>query len=311
LPLATIAALGSTAALLLALFVGRAGSQTALLAALALAAALAGVAAALALRNRRSRRRDESPAVVVPAPRSGGAEWKDRPRSAPPASPADPTNDAGHVDHDGGGVRDGSSGTSAVGHVTDSLDASSISEAPEGVSARAASLARRLADEARRRLGAPAAAVLVPVERRLKAAGSAGDWKLARRLQAETEESVPTGVPTVAGDAPPEFLLDQHLPLLLALYPKAMPVERWQELSDVPGFLLPLAALGASGAGAAVSLGHRGRLAGLGVVARRPAGRAFTNQELSTLERLARAAAPDLARALLADEGRKTKDESR
>jgi hypothetical protein len=168
-------------------------------------------------------------------------------------------------------------------------------------------VAGRLAQDAARRLGAPAAAVLVPNGRRLTAAGTAGDWRLARQRQAEGDAAAaaapwrPSGAPS---PDPPELPLDDHLPQVLALYPRAVPVERWQELSDVPGVLLPLAALADGGVGAAVALSHRGRLAGLCVVARRPPGRAYSSGDLAALERLARAAAPELAAARAAHDGR-------
>ena len=165
-------------------------------------------------------------------------------------------------------------------------------------------LAVLLAEEAMSRLRAPAAAVLVQHGRRLVAAGSAGDWALARRLQheatrAETEsDPAPLAGPDATDDEPPEFPLDEHLPRLLGLYPRAVPVERWRELRDAPGELLPLVALADRGAGVAVALRHRQRLAGLWVLARRPAGELYSDAELATLEQMARQAAPELARAL-------------
>jgi len=165
-------------------------------------------------------------------------------------------------------------------------------------------MADELAQEAVHQMRAPAAAVLVARGRRLVPAGSAGDWALAKRIQLEydTADSDPTGSAMLQVDAgegaPPELALDDFLPRLLGLYPRAVPMERWHELTDAPGALLPLAALADRGAAVAVALRHRRRLAGLWVLARRPGNRAYTDAELGTLERLARQAGPGLAAAL-------------
>jgi hypothetical protein len=170
-----------------------------------------------------------------------------------------------------------------------------------------APLAHDLAAEAVRDLHAPAAAVLVPRGRRLISAGTAGDWGLARRIQQEHDATDaapgmrPPSAPDSGNDDPPEFALDDMLPRLLGLYPRALPFERWHELGDVPPALLPLVALADRGAAVAVALRHRRRLAGLWVLARRPGDQRYTDAELLTLERLAQQAAPALARALPRD----------
>jgi GAF domain-containing protein len=161
-----------------------------------------------------------------------------------------------------------------------------------------------------RQLRAPAAAVLVPRGRRLVAAASAGDWALARRIQREHDAATapPGAQPPAAASPhdreaePPEFPVDDVMPRLLALYPRAVPFERWHELADVPPALLPLVALADRGAAVAVALRHRQRLAGLWVLARRAGDQAYTDAELGTLERLAQQAGPALAKALAGDE---------
>jgi hypothetical protein len=305
----TVAALGAAAALLLALFVSRAGSPIAVTAALALAAVLAGVAAAAALRTHRSRTAragpGRGPARRAPERRPGEARFPGRPGpGVPPPGPPESTR--------AGGAPSGKSGTSGAARPADGTAERASAEGaaplqaetpptPAGVGPDLAAVAGRLAQDAARRLGAPAAAVLVPNGRRLTAAGTAGDWRLARQLQAEGDAAAaaapwrPSGAPS---PDPPELPLDDHLPQVLALYPRAVPLERWHELEDVPAALLPLLALADRAAAVAVPLGHRGRLAGLCVVARRPAGPAYADAALAALERLARAAAPALAAAL-------------
>ena len=169
-------------------------------------------------------------------------------------------------------------------------------------------IGRALAKEVTERLEAPAAAVLVPRDNRLVAAGSVGDWALVRRWLArwEAERSsganLPPGVVSPSGAAddasPPELPLDDFLPRLLGIYPRAVPFERWRDLSDAPVALLPLVALADRGAAVAVAVRHRGRLAGLCVIARRPNGKPYTDEELRLLERLASQAGASLAAAL-------------
>ena len=149
-------------------------------------------------------------------------------------------------------------------------------------------------------LSAPASSVLVERAGRLTAAGSAGDWGAARR---GLKDFAGPGPYDPSGDAgePPEFPLDPRndwLPRILALYGRPISMERWTELSDAPGPLLPLAALAANGVGVAVPLTRGRRLAGLWVIAQRPDAGRYSDTELGTLQRLARDAGGALAAAL-------------
>jgi hypothetical protein len=284
-----LAAVAAAGALLLAVFLAPTGSGVAVAGALLVAGALTALAAGVLLRaraadrgtsRRRQPRRTTQPrrGPLPPRPEAG--------RPGPAPSPGGAPAQA--ADHAGPGVR--------------------AAEAPGTPSAGVAAVARELAQLAVQRTGAPAASVLVPRGRRLLAAGTAGDWALARQLQAETREDVP-GWPSRSGEAgslddaePPSFPVDDTYPEMLALYTRAAPVERWQALEDAPPEVLPLAGLADRGAGVVVPLASARRLLGLWVLARRPKGRAYTDADLQTLERLARQAAPALA-AALDDEG--------
>ncbi len=174
----------------------------------------------------------------------------------------------------------------------------------EALGPRAVALARALASEVQQHLSAPAAAVLLATGRRLVAAGSAGDWALARRLQREHDAAAGLGgslASPAAGGAdtlPPSFTLDDYLPQALAVYTQPVAIERWREVTDVPPALLPLAALAAEGVGALVAIAHRRRFAGLCVVARRASGRAYVDSDLRTLARLVRNASAELVAAV-------------
>jgi hypothetical protein len=163
------------------------------------------------------------------------------------------------------------------------------------IAAPVAAVAHSLADEAVRRLRAPAASVLIPRGRRLVAAGTAGDWSLAG---AGDDAEAPTTTDAEPDGSAPEFPMDDFLPRFLGLYPRAVPVERWQDLADAPLGLLPLAALADRGAGVAIPLRHRRQLAGLWVLARRSKNQPYSDAELSLMERIARRASPLLADAL-------------
>lgn len=281
-----VAAVGAAALLVLVAFFARAGSPVAVIVVLALAAALALVALVAWMRERRARPRFRAPLLgrTRPAPprpssqsgrRIEAAGAGDRPTPRPTGTGTTASPDSGRGPYD-------------------VVRSAGAFEPPPGVSREAARVAHRLAEAAVRRLATPAAAVLVPLGRRLTAAGVAGDWALARQLQAETDAAASRG----AADAePPDFPLDETMTQLLAMYAKAVAVERWQELWDAPGALLPLAALADRGVGVAVPIAHQGRLVGLCVVARRPAARHFTGAEAAALERLAREVAPALATA--------------
>jgi hypothetical protein len=167
-----------------------------------------------------------------------------------------------------------------------------------------AAVARDLAQQAVQRISAPAASVLVRRGDRLVAAGTAGDWALARQLQAETREDEP-GWPAYASSSgstddadPPSFPVDDTFTAALAQFGRPAPLERWQELEDAPPEVLPVAGLSERGVGVAVPIVQGRYLAGLWVLARRPKGRAYSDSELATLDRLSRQIAPRLGAAL-------------
>ena len=177
-----------------------------------------------------------------------------------------------------------------------------LTPAPPGppLSGPVAQVAAEIARNAISQLSAPASSVLITREGRLSAAGSAGDWAAARRNLKTLAGPGPYDAASDGGD-PPEFTLDPRndwLPRLLALYDRPVPMERWQELSDVPGPLLPLVGLAASGVGVAIPVTHRRRLAGLWLLARRGETDHYTDAELTLLHRLARDAGRPLAEAL-------------
>ena len=184
------------------------------------------------------------------------------------------------------------------------MPATPLSPPPDRAPLPIGEAAQRVAAEIARfavaQLSAPAASVLVERAGRLMAAGTAGDWGAARR---GLKDFAGPGLYDPTGDAgePPEFPLDPRndwLPRILALYGRPVSMERWQELSDAPSPLLPLAALAASGVGVAVPLTRGMRLAGLCVVAQRADAGRYTDAELNTLHRLARDAGRPLADAL-------------
>jgi hypothetical protein len=281
-----LAAVAAAGALLLAVFIAPTGSGVAVAGALLTAGALTAVAAAILLRSRAAARGVSGRRLPrrTTQPRRGPLPPRPEARRAEPPPPPGGGPPAPAVDHAGPGVR--------------------AAEARGAPSTGVAAVARELALLAVQRTGAPAASVLVPRGRRLLAAGTAGDWALARQLQAETREDIPgwparSGGPDSLDEAePPSFPVDDTYPEVLALYTRAAPVERWQTLEDAPLEVLPLAGLADRGAGVVVPLANARRLLGLWVLARRPKGRAYTDAELQTLERLARQAAPALGAAL-------------
>lgn len=301
LPWGTIAAAGAAGALLLVAFVAQSGSSVALVGSSLIAVVLAVVAVVAGLRSR-GRQSYRAPATW-PAPgevrakdNSGGpynplakpdavfrpsVSVKRDDEAATPAQPAPARFDGG-----GGEVAE---------RTTTNL--------PQGV----ALLARDLAQTVAQHLFAPAAAVLVPRGRRLVAAGTAGDWALARRMHAAARDGVGGLLLGMSPGAnaedpdPPEFALDESLPRLLARQRLALPVERWQELTDVPGGLLPLVALADRGTAIAVPLAYQDQFTGLCVLARRAQGEAYSDSELRLIERLAHEAEPALFAALQRD----------
>jgi hypothetical protein len=290
--LGMLAAIGAAGALLLAAFVASSGNLVAARAVLAVSALLIVIAAVLLLRVRAAARGTAGsprPAPVSP-PRRG--PLPPRPTALRPPSPPAPSDlpPARAVDDrpaPGAGVR-------AV-------------PAPAGLGptgAGVAAVARDLAQQAVQRTSAPAASVLVRRGDRLVAAGTAGDWALARQLQAETREDEP-GWPAYASTSgsaddadPPSFPVDDIFAEALASFGRPAPLERWQELEDAPLEVLPVAGLSERGVGVAVPIVQGRILAGLWVLARRPKGRAYTDAELVTLDRLSRQIAPRLGAAL-------------
>ncbi|MDQ3700864.1 MAG: hypothetical protein M3442_08090, partial [Chloroflexota bacterium] len=308
-------AIGAVGALLLALFVAPSGSTVAVSGAVAVAGVLGTIATILFLRGRMA----GAPPVADAPNRSG-------PSTAPPrgagglagsatSGPVSPLSPPADPPHPGGTGRATAAAVPLqVGNTTQwrpPAPAAPDGDVPENVAA----VCRQIAQIGVDQVAAPASSVLIRRGRRLVAGGTAGDWALARRLQAQTPGDAPvwTGgshVNAAAGDAragddgqPPQFPMDDALPGRLAAYTRAIPVERWQELEDAPAEVLPLAGLADGGAGVCVPLGHSRELAGLWVLARRPEQRPYSDAELRTLENAARRAAPALAAALAAHPG--------
>lgn len=268
LPIGTIAAVAAGGVLLLAFFHLRAGGTVGPVVALLIASSL-GVAALVLRRGTPRRAKGTPPSTAL---RPAATESRPTARSAPPLS--------------------------APPYTFDTAPSAASPAMPLG--AMAQRVATEIARLAVAQLSAPAASVLVERAGRLIAAGSAGDWGAARRGLKNLAGPGLYDV-TQEGGEPPEFRLDPRndwLPRILALYGRPVPMERWNELSDAPGPLLPLAALAASGVGVAVPLTHGRRLAGVWVVAQRPDAGRYTDDELSTLQRLARDAGRSLADAL-------------
>jgi hypothetical protein len=295
-------ALGAAAgAALLACFVVPAGSAVAIVA-LCLVAAATGAIALLANRCRATAHAIESLPSETPQPPRAVIRPADLVGPAGGAGRGDPV---GPVDPAGGPAADPLKLESLprMSPSTPPPDGDWPSQPEPAVPPEVAAAAHRLAADAAAGVSAPAAAVLTVQGRRLRAAGTAGDWAEARRLLRGPDEARLPGASLGArgddsdDDAPPEFPLDEHMPLVLAQYARAIPMEQWADLADAPPFLLPLAALADRGAGAAVSVRYRRRLAGVLVVARRPDKR-FSASDLAALERLASAAGPTLGAAL-------------
>ncbi len=290
--LGMLAAISAAGALLLAAFVASSGNLVAARAVLAVAVVLIVIAAVLLLRVRAGARGAAgSPRqAAVSPPRRGPLPPRPPPlRPQAPPAPGDlpPARAVDERPAPGAGVR-------AV-------------PAPAGLGptgAGVAAVARDLAQQAVQRTSAPAASVLVRRGDRLIAAGTAGDWALARQLQAETREDEP-GWPAYASTSgsaddadPPSFPVDDMFAEALASFGRPAPLERWQELEDAPPEVLPVAGLSERGVGVAVPIVQGRELVGLWVLARRPKGRAYTDAELVTLDRLSRQIAPRLGAAL-------------
>ena len=294
----TLAAVAVAGVLLLALFVGRAGSEVGLTAALLIAAAL-GVAS-IVLRMARTRRPGAAARARRPAPQPASGPFADldlgepvdpepRPAAAPPRRPTAPPDPVSPP-------RPAAPLPFLNAQLTGGHGAGHPPELPE----RLRTVATEMALASIAQIDAPAAAVLVPLGGRLVPAGTAGDWAAARR--ALKDMAIP-GLydPTTDDGTPPDFALDPRhdgLERLLALYPSPVPLERWHELSDVPEALLPLVGLAAAGTAVALPVTHRRRLAGMWLLAQRSGDNPYTDAELTTLLRLGRDSAGSLADAL-------------
>lgn len=146
--------------------------------------------------------------------------------------------------------------------------------------------------------GAVAGAVLMRRGRRLIAVAVAGNWGAARDARAGT---FGTGA-AVLPDAPvgaPEFPIDDTLADTLASAARAMPIERWEELTDVPSGMLPLLALGEQGVALVVATSHRRKLLALWVASAREGSRRYTDRDIAAFEAVARERASVLVPALL------------
>jgi hypothetical protein len=161
---------------------------------------------------------------------------------------------------------------------------------PEGAEASV----REFADAA----GAVAGAVLMRRGRRLVAVAVSGNWGAARNARVSSGGTGSTEVPD-AHVGPPEFPIDDVLADVLASVPRAMPLERWEELTDVPSGMLPLLALGDQGVAVAVAISHRRRLLALWVASGRDGSRRYTDRELVAFEAVARERATLLVPAFL------------
>ena len=103
-------------------------------------------------------------------------------------------------------------------------------------------------------------------------------------------------------DAPlgaPEFPIDDVLADMLASVTRAMPLERWEELTDVPTGMLPLLALGDQGVAVVVATAHRRKLLALWVASGREGSRRYTDRDVAAFEAVARERSSVLVPALL------------
>jgi hypothetical protein len=145
--------------------------------------------------------------------------------------------------------------------------------------------------------GAVAGAVLMRRGRRLVSVVVAGNWGAARDARAGTGGA---GL-SLLSEAPvgtPEFPIDDTLSDMLASTPRAIPLERWQELSDVPTGLLPLLGLGDQGVAVVVPTSHQRQLLGLWVASGREGSRRYTDRDIAAFEAVARDRAAILIPAL-------------
>lgn len=142
-----------------------------------------------------------------------------------------------------------------------------------------------------------ASAILVRRGRRLLPLAVAGNWGAARDARPGEGEAGLAYDSDVAVGAP-EFPIDDVLSGALASSPRAMPLERWEDLADVPAGMLPLVALADQGVAVAVASAHRGRLLVTWVASARQDGRRYTERDLAAFEAVARDRSPILVPAL-------------
>lgn len=306
-------AIGAVGALLLALFLAPSGSTVAVAGAVGVAGVLGTIATILFLHGRMAGRpvadapNRSGPSTGPPMGQGGLTGGAPSSTSGPLSAPTDTPRPSGT------GRAPATAAPLEVGNATQRHPPAPAAAPDGGVPENVAAVCRQIAQIGVDRMAAPASSVLIRRGRRLVAGGTAGDWALARRLQAQTPGDAPVWIggshvnagAAEAGDSgqPPQFPTDDALPRLLALYTRAIPVERWHELEDAPAEVLPLAGLADGGAGVCIPLGHGRELAGLWVLARRPEQRPYSDAELRTLENAARQAAPALAAALAAHPG--------
>lgn len=335
LPWSAVLGIACGGALLLAFFVAQSGSPVAMIVAL-LAGCVLGIAALIARRGqRRGAQRARPPLARAPKtapPKSSPPVTPIQPTTlgasghpgSPPHSQGDrpatsvPPPDPPRLIPDPPSVSDWRLPDAPPPQVPSDAPGAAgqpgAAGTPGEAGTRTEAVALALAMAAIEQLGAPASAVLVRRGRVLAAAASAGDWAAARRaLNSEADDHRgprPSGLDEYVGPngpasdsgEPPQFAIDEHLVELMGLYRKTVPIERWQTLEEVPGPLLPLMALGITGAGVVVPLEHRWQFAGLWVLARRPGGALYSDADLSGMERLARAHGKHLAAALATDQ---------
>lgn len=146
--------------------------------------------------------------------------------------------------------------------------------------------------------GAVAGAVLMRRGRRLIAVAVTGNWGAARDARVGSGGTGSTSLPTAPVGAP-EFPIDDLLADALAAAPKAMPLERWEDLADVPTGMLPLLALGDQGVAVVVATSHRRKLLALWVASGREGSRRYTDRDIAAFETVAHERAAVLVPALL------------
>lgn len=136
--------------------------------------------------------------------------------------------------------------------------------------------------------GAMAAAVLVRRGRLLVPLVASGDWSAAREVRAGSAPGTFEARSALSDAAPPEFPVDDQLADLLAAVSKALPLERWQEIEDVPPGFLPLVGLLDHGASLAVASAYRREFLALWVASGRDGSRRYSDRDLGALEAFVR-----------------------